>query len=328
MNYRYQKTARINELLIELKALRIVFDRLPTLPRIEEHLLRESILRSSLYSARVEGNTLTIEQARGILTNQSNTNLKKLEVSNLLKAYRHIYFGKIPKKLSLTFISKLHQLVMHNIVPQAGKLRKEPWAIFNQADIAIYLAPPYSELPKLMGKFINQANSRTDDPLINAGFSQFIFEKIHPFADGNGRVGRLISSYILKNKGYHFRGLVSFEQYIDEHREMYYYGLEPNADGTEFIEFFLESLANQANLFLDQLKNLPVDVPEDNLLPRRQEILAIIKDHPYCSFDFITRRFASVNPKTLHYDLLVLQKSGLVKKLGKTKGSVYQAGNE
>jgi len=324
MNYRYIKTPRINELLIELKALRIVFDRLPTLPKVEEHLLRESLLRSSLYSARVEGNSLTIQEARNIPTNQSVNNLKKLEVSNLLKAYRHIYFNATPKKISLTFILKLHQQVMHNIVPKAGKLRKEPWAIFNQADIAIYLAPPYLELPELTAKLIKQINSKIDEPLINAGLSQFIFEKIHPFADGNGRVGRLISSYILKNNKYHFRGLVSFEQYIDEHRESYYRALEPNNDATKFIEFILESLFNQANLFLDKLKDAPSELPSNNLLPRRQEMLAIIKDHPYCSFDFIVRRFASVNPKTLHNDLAMLQKDNLIKRLGKTRGSVYQ----
>ena len=63
--------------------------------------------------------------------------------------------------------------------------------------------------------------------------------------------------------------------------------------------------------------------PEDYLLPRRQEILKTIGDHPFCSFDFISRRFSAVNPKTLHYDLKKLQEEGFVIKLGKTRGVLY-----
>ena len=69
-------------------------------------------------------------------------------------------------------------------------------------------------------------------------------------------------------------------------------------------------------------------VLEENLLLRRQEILGIIRDHPNCTFDFITRRFVAVNPKTLHFDLAQLMKAGLVNKLGVTRGAVYQAWGE
>jgi DeoR/GlpR family transcriptional regulator of sugar metabolism len=75
---------------------------------------------------------------------------------------------------------------------------------------------------------------------------------------------------------------------------------------------------------LEKLKNQQTELPEEALLPRRREILAIIKDHPYCSFDFITRRFSGVNQKTIHYDLNQLQKQGFAQKIGKTRGSVYK----
>ncbi len=60
---------------------------------------------------------------------------------------------------------------------------------------------------------------------------------------------------------------------------------------------------------------------------RRREIINILKDHPYTSFDFIKRRFLSVNPKTLHYDLKKLQEQKLIIKIGSTRGAVYQASN-
>src|SRR3989344_5046919 len=64
----------------------------------------------------------------------------------------------------------------------------------------------------------------------------------------------------------------------------------------------------------------------ENQLPlRRQEILNVVRDHPYVSFDFIRRRFFSVNPKTLHYDLKKLQDQNLIVKVGATRGAVYRS---
>ena len=61
----------------------------------------------------------------------------------------------------------------------------------------------------------------------------------------------------------------------------------------------------------------------DSLLPRRQEILMVIKNHKMVSFDFIQRRFVGTPSSTLHYDLQQLIKKGLVRKLGKTCGVKY-----
>ena len=63
---------------------------------------------------------------------------------------------------------------------------------------------------------------------------------------------------------------------------------------------------------------------ESQLPLRRREILNVVRDHPYASFDFISRRFFNVNPKTLHYDLKKLQEQNLIIKVGATRGAVYQ----
>lgn len=75
---------------------------------------------------------------------------------------------------------------------------------------------------------------------------------------------------------------------------------------------------------LKTLKKILQKEIENQLPLRRREILNILKDHPYASFDFICRRFLSVNPKTLHYDLKKLQEQNLVIKVGVTRGAVYQ----
>jgi predicted transcriptional regulator len=78
---------------------------------------------------------------------------------------------------------------------------------------------------------------------------------------------------------------------------------------------------------LEKLKTQPQELLQDILLPRRREILEIIRDYPHCSFNFTSRRFLSVNPKIPHYDLKQLQKKGFIIKMGKTRGqSIKQEG--
>ncbi len=311
--------------MIKLEALRIVFGQTNVRPHVEENLRRESLLKSALFSARVEGNPLVLEKLKLASEKEKETNHEKLEVFNLLRSYRYVYSSKSPAKLSQSFIKKLHQISMKGISSRAGKWRTESWAIFNQAGVAIYLAPPPSRLPAMMKEFVQLGKKIRDEVPIKAAVLQFLFEKIHPFADGNGRVGRLISTYTMNKGGYGFRGLVSAEEIIDKNREDYYQSLEPSNDTTSFVEFFLSSFVEQAELVLSRLDEKEEEAPEDLLLPRRWEILEIIKDHPYCSFDFISRRFLSINPKTLHYDLQKKKKKKFIIKAGKTRGATYRS---
>jgi len=324
LRYKFKETQEIRKLLIELGALKVFFSQVKVLPHIEENLRRESLLKSALFSARVEGNPLSLEKMKFASRTKKPADLKKLEIFNLLRAYRYIYGSRVPKKLNLGLIRKMHQMVMKSISAQAGKWRIEPWAIFNQAGVVIYFAPAPFRLPKLMEEFIQLNKNLKYEVPIRAAILQFLFEKIHPFADGNGRTGRLISAYIMNNGDYAFRGLVSIEEIIDKNRENYYQALEPSGDTTFLVEFFLKSLVEQAKLVLNKLSGKTEELPEDFLLPRRREILEIIRDHPYCSFDFISRRFLAVNCKTLHYDLGQLQKKGFIIKAGKTRGARYR----
>ncbi|MBI3282514.1 Fic family protein [Candidatus Curtissbacteria bacterium] len=324
MKIKFKKTDKISKLLTEIEALRIVFETLPTLPHAEENLRRETLLKSSLFSARIEGNPLTLEQASLIARSVPKRDIAKVEIFNLMRAYKYVYTGKIPKKVTTKFICGLHETAMRGLTTDSGRFRDGPGAIFNQAGVAIHLAPSHFKLSGLLKELVNMANRPLFSTPVNAAIIHFLFEKIHPFGDGNGRVGRLLSAYVLQNGGYGFKGLVSFEEFIDKNRQTYYQTLEPANGTTSFVEFFLESVTVQARSALDQLKERRDELPEETLLPRRREILNIIKDHPYCSFDAIRRRFPIVNPKTLHYDLNKLQRQGFVQKVGVSRGSVYK----
>ena len=320
IRYKLEKTDLINKSLLEIEALKIIFDSQKLLPHIEENFRRESLLKSALYSARVEGNPSKIDD----LDNQEE--LHKLEIFNLVRAYKFIYSNKSPKNISVLLAKKLHKIVMKNISHQAGSFRTEPWAIYNQAGIAIFLAPAHFNVPELMSDLVDDIQSLKENEFIKSAIFQFLFEKIHPFPDGNGRVGRLISSFLLNTSGYGFRGLIPIEEIVDNERERYYEVLEPSSDVTGFVEFYLESFIKQAKNILEKINNYGNSFSKIDLLPlRRKEIINIIKDHPYCTFDFLARRFSKINQKTLHYDLKKLVNEGYVNKIGKTRGVVYLA---
>lgn len=321
--YTYKKSAKINELLIRIEVAKKVIDLLPQLPHIETNLRRQSLLKSSLFSARIEGNTLELFE---IDENKKTKTREKKEVLNILKALEWIHSKKAPKLITKEVLLTFHEYVLDGVGTDLGKFRAEPSAIFNQAGIAVYMTPPPTHLPYLLDQLIGYIAKDEDHPAISAGVSHFTFEKIHPFIDGNGRVGRLLAALILKQRDFALRGLVCMEEYFNEYRSDYYDFLSiTENDITPFVEFFLQGIAESAEKTFDKLKNVKEEKQEDTLLPRRHEILQIIREQHLCSFDQIKRRFRKIPDSSLHYDVQVLLKKGFIKKLGSTRGVVYSA---
>lgn len=328
LDYFYQKTEKIQKNLQQLEILKQAFNLLPPLPHIEQNLRRQSILKSSLFSARIEGNKLNVTDVNYVNLERKPDTLAKLEIFNISRAINFLYSPSNPNKLTKELLLELHKRVMQDISPNAGTFRKEPSAIFNQAGVAIYLTPPPKEIPPLLEGFTKLVNLKSDPVSIKAAISHFAFEKIHPFLDGNGRVGRLVSTFILKKEEFDFRGLVSLEEYLDNNRDSYYYLLNNKGKNiTPFVEFFLEALLHQAEKTFQEVKNYKEENRQDTLLPRRREILEIIRDHQMVSFDFIRRRFVKIPESTLHYDLKKLLEGKFIKKLGNTRGVVYTPAN-
>lgn len=328
LNYIYRKNANIERYLHKLEVFKGVIELLSKLPHVEENLRRRSLLKSSLFSARIEGNRLTLKDIQYLDGKRKLKSIAQLEIYNILKALRFIYSNKSPQKITIPFILKLHKLVMSGISPLTGRFRKEPSAIFNQAGIAVYVTPPPSQIVPLVQKLVQKTNNSKEPGSVQAAISHFIFEKIHPFLDGNGRVGRLLSTAVLKNGGFSFAGLVSLEEYLENNRQLYYDFLQgQKKEITSFVEFFLEGLCFQTEKVIENFQKVKTELPEDRLLPRRHEILLIVRDHNMVSFDFIRRRFNRIPQSTLHYDLKKLIEDGFIKKLGTTRGVYYKTPN-
>lgn len=320
---KYILTPKISQLLQSIEGSKQVIDSTNIPPEIEQTIRRQSTLRSSLFSARIEGNTLTLDE----LPKRPSKDQKKQEVFNILRAINWVY-QRSSRDIVIKDILNLHKMIVDGLIEahDLGKFRTEVEAIFNSAGIAIYLPPRPSQILSLtqhLLKFIN--SSREQFIPIKACLTHYTFEKIHPFLDGNGRVGRLLLQLVLAKDSYGMKGLLPIEEYLDSHRSEYYQVLnEPEKDVTDYLEFMLEAIsltAQEAKKMVLEKKNVEI---EDLLLPRRAEILNIIKNHQLVNFETIKRRFLAANERTLRFDLKHLLDRGLIKKRGTTKGVWYE----
>ncbi len=314
-------TPKIQSLLNSLDGQKIAFSLIPVKPEITLNLRRHSLLGSALYSARIEGNPLTLSDL-----DTSTSDLHQLEVQNLLSAYTWLYNQSANLAPSIEMIKSLHQKSLFNLRNDAGHFRTEQSAIFNSAGIAVYLTPPPQEIVVLLETWLNLIKANSNHPLIHAVISHYQFEKIHPFLDGNGRVGRLLLAQLLRNTDHDFSGLLTLDEAIEQTRDEYYSYLQnEKSDLTQYVEYFLNLISKKASVLLNKISQPEKSQDLTTLLPRRQELLNIIRDHQTVSFDFLHRRFVAIPPSTLRYDLLNLQKRGYIKKLGVTNGALYSA---
>jgi len=155
-------------------------------------------------SNAIEGNTLTESETKVViedgLTIGGKTLREHYEAVGHAKAYDHIY-SLLAKEISEEDVLHLHKYFFQQIDPgSAGSYRRRN-VIITGTD---YIPPDYSEVPALMMKHIKDLNSDTQDkhPLEKACDLHAAFEAIHPFIDGNGRIGRLLLSILTMKNGY------------------------------------------------------------------------------------------------------------------------------
>lgn len=313
---KFKITPEILSLLTKIEALNLYFSSINIPISVKQKIQRASLLKSSLFSARIEGNPLNFDN----LENSSDKKKKK-EITNIIRAQKYINKNQ---EITIDDLKKIHSEVLRDLSPDAGKLRTEPSAIFNQAGVAVYMPPPPDEISTLLTKLLKYINFQNNFPLITALISHLVFEKIHPFVDGNGRVGRLLINAILKSKGFEESLSVPFEEYLDEHKSDYYYFLDTGLENTnDYLIFMLNAYLNQAEKIKTELETETSQ--KENLLlpPRQEEIYQIIKDHKMVSFDQIRRRFLKIPERTLRYDLKKLAQKKIIIKVGQTRGSYY-----
>src|SRR5581483_119686 len=210
---KYFLTKSISKLLAETEANKEVVDSIPTPPEVELNLRRKSTLRSSLFSARIEGNPTTLDDYARLPSKDQ----KKVEINNNLKAINWI-LERSRRDITTKDILTLHSIALKGIeYEELGKFRTKHEGIFTPSGIVVYHAPPPSQIGKLIERLVKFINSDKEEfAPIRAILAHYPFEKIHPCTDGSGRVGRLLLLMTLAKSGYGFKGILPFEEMIDK----------------------------------------------------------------------------------------------------------------
>lgn len=316
-DYIFSTTPKIESYITQINTYRDLFSKLSKEPQVQENLLHRSTLKSALYSARIEGNPLDLSDMESNFVRRE----EKKEIFQIYEAMKFAYSfrGEATPELFLN----LHKIALAGLTSEAGRFRSAPSAIYNNAGIAVYIAPPAQNVGELVSELIDYINIDKFE-ICRAACAYFAFEKIHPFLDGNSCVGRVLLNWYLARLGYEFIWFSSFEEYIEKNRADYYSALSiQNNDITEFVEFILDVIAQSSEkTILDQQAQKEEKI-EDFLLPRRAEILAIVREHKMVTFDQIRRRFMLISARSLHNDLQDLARRGLIRKLGITRSAVY-----
>jgi len=173
---------------------------------------------------------------------------------------------------------------------------------------------------------------------LKSGIVHYELVRIHPFIDGNGRVARALSALILFREGYDIRKFFSLEEYFDANAKDYYEALQnvtkEEGDLTGWLEYFTEGLAVELSKIREKVEKISVDSKlkeklggKPLLLSERQlAIIEYIQQTGYLQNNAFKQLFPFVSEDTVLNELKVLIKSGLVKKVGKTKAAKYIMG--
>ena len=271
-------------------------------------LRKENRIKTIHSSLKIEGNTLTEEQITALLENKRITGPKKdvKEVLNAIEIYENLKNYKAYEEKSFL---ECHKLLMKDLIADAGKYRNKGVGIVKGSQVE-HFAPPYKNVPYLMKDLFDYLKSTEDIELIKSCVFHYEMEFIHPFLDGNGRMGRLWQTLILMEK-YPVFEFLPFETLISKDQGKYYKALSDSdkaGNSTAFIEYMLAVIDKSLNELLDFKSRIftPQDRLEHFLSLNRKEFSR--KDYMEI-FKDISAATASRDLKT-GVDLKLIKKTG------------------
>ena len=213
-------------------------------------------------------------------------------------------------------------MLMKDILINPGIFRTSDVAVGGESGV-VHIAPPFTQVSSLMYDLFKWLKNSDIHPLIKGCVFHYEFEFIHPFVDGNGRMGRLWQTLIL----YKYKNIFAYipiESVIKQKQEEYYKALEiSNEEGksTFFIEFMLEAILEACKNEMS-LQNVPNDVPKNVPKEREEKIISLVKDNPHITIEQLSIK-CNVSDKTIKRDIAKLKKEGVLKRKGGAKNGVW-----
>ncbi len=301
--------ASVSEKLGEVKAAHL------NKPATE--LRKKNRIKTIQSSLEIEGNTLTVAQITDLLENKRILAPAKdiLEVKNAIQVYNKLNTFKV---FDLKSLCKAHEILMKDLIDNPGKLRTASVGIVKGSEIA-HLAPPGEMVFPLMTDLFKYLSNDTDLMLIKSCVFHYEFEFIHPFLDGNGRLGRLWQTLILKEHSPVFEFL-PIESLIKLKQKEYYDVLgksDKQGSSTVFIEFMLEIIKDALEELL-KVQNVSIS-NSDRILNFKD----IVGTNEFSRKDYL-RAFKNISLPTASRDLKTAVEVGIIEKQGDKRTSKYR----
>ena len=225
---------------------------------LSPHLRRENRIRTIHASLAIENNTLSLEQVTDIINGKTVIGPPRdiQEVHGAVSAYERLDTWQ-PHKLE--DLLSAHAVLMHNLVERPGSLRTGGVGVF-QGNRVVHMAPPAHLVHDHLKKLLGWLEKTDEHPLVSSCVFHYEFEFIHPFADGNGRMGRLWQRLILSKWNPLFAYL-PVETIVRNRQAEYYDSLgraDAQGEATAFVEFMLAVLS-------DAVTDIPSDQANDQV---------------------------------------------------------------
>lgn len=247
---------------MQIEAVKQAIQTLPITPRVLANLRETARLFSTHYSTMIEGNRLTQEQVMQVIERGQQFPGRERDQDEVKGYYAALdeveRLAKRREKVTEATVRRLHALVMGG-----GKTRVKPTPYRDGQNVIrdsrsrgiVYMPPEAKDVPRLMEQFIAWLNQDDELPVpIRAGIAHYQYATIHPYYDGNGRTGRLLTTLILHLGGYDLKGLYALEEYYARNLKDYYAALtigpshnyyrgRADADITQWGSYFVAGMA-------------------------------------------------------------------------------------
>jgi len=280
-------------------------------------LRKKNRIKTIQSSLEIEGNALTEKQIIALLDNKPVLAPKKdiVEVQNAIKVYEQLHRLN---PHTLNDLEKAHGILMRGLIDTAGKLRTKNVGIVKGAKVA-HVAPSGNMVKGLMNDLFAYLKNDEDLTLIKSCVFHYEFEFIHPFLDGNGRMGRLWQTLILMQQ-YPVFEFLPVESLIKENQQHYYEVLSKSDKmgvSTPFIEFML-------GLILHSLERLLKRQNRTLTAKDRIELYNdIIRDKDFSRKDYL-QNFKEISQATASRDLKWAVEQNILDRTGDKRLAKYQ----
>lgn len=333
-----------NELLrkiAEIEILRSQIDSSYILPEREIEMRYRASVEATHSSTSIEGNPLNLKQVEKVLIDGKELTrhqYAEIEVKNYKKALDWVEKRKSAKNsIVFTDIIALHKIVADKLLPpeKVGTLRQNPIYITDQNDNTVYDGPEPDILDNELAEMLAWLDDSDDiHPIIVASILHFHFVSIHPFADGNGRTTRLLTSLYLGLKNYDLRSSLVLESYYSVDKQAYYdalsladnYPKRKLATLNPWLEYFVSGFLSSAKVLaieVNALSGLAPGADRVKISKEESDILSYAKQFGSVTVAEAQDLLTGVSKRTVQRRLMKLVDKGYLVVDGGARNTKY-----